>query len=351
MGTSIMQAFQLVSAGTTELREVPVPEPGPGEVLVKVGAAGACHSDLHLMHAPAEAVEAFPVPFTLGHENAGWVEALGPGVGGWEPGEPVAIYGIVGCGRCRSCLAGRPNACLTVPPGGIGLSRDGGMASHVSVPAEQLVPIGDLDVTQAAPLTDAGLTPYHAIRVSRDGLGPGSTCVVIGVGGLGHMAIQILSALTAARIIAVDVDERQLSMAQEVGAHETVRSDAEAAAAIRELVGPPPGGADVVLDNVSVDPTLQLGASVIATGGWLMLVGLGGGTLPLTVGLAPTIPLEARLTIPFWGTRAELVEVVALARAGLISAHVERFELADAATAYERLEGGELAGRAVVIPS
>jgi propanol-preferring alcohol dehydrogenase len=345
-----MQAFQLVSAQTTELREVAVPDPGPGEVLVKIGAAGACHSDLHLMHAPAEAVEAFPLPFTLGHENAGWVEATGPGVEGWEPGEPVAIYGIVGCGRCRACLAGRHNACLTVPPGGIGLGRDGGMASYVSVPAQQLVPIGDLDVTQAAPLTDAGLTPYHAIRVSRDALGPGSTCVVIGVGGLGHMAIQILAATTAARIIAVDVEERQLSLAQEIGAQETVPSDADAAAAIRELVGPPPGGADVVLDNVSVDPTLQLGAAVVATGGWLMLVGLGGGTLPLTVGLAPTIPLEARLVIPFWGTRAELVEVVALARAGLITAHVERFGLADAATAYERLERGALAGRAVVIP-
>ncbi|HEY1276377.1 MAG TPA: zinc-binding dehydrogenase, partial [Thermoleophilaceae bacterium] len=185
----------------------------------------------------------------------------------------------------------------------------------------------------------------------RSELGPGSTCVVIGVGGLGHMAIQILAALTAARIIAVDVDERQLSIAREVGAHETVRSDAEAADAIRELVGPPPGGANVVFDNVSIDPTLQLGAAVVATGGWLMLVGLGGGTLPLTVGLAPTIPLETRLVIPFWGTRAELLEVVGLARAGVISAHVERFDLADAATAYERLERGELAGRAVVIPT
>lgn len=345
-----MQAFRLVSAQSAELQDVAVPEPGPGEVLVKVGAAGACHSDLHLMHAPAEAVAAFPLPFTLGHENAGWVEAAGPGVEGWEHGEPVAIFGIVGCGRCRSCLAGRPNACFTVPPGGIGLGRDGGMAPYVSVPAEQLVPIGDLDLTQAAPLTDAGLTPYHAIQLAREDLGPGSTCVVIGVGGLGHMAIQILAALTATRIIAVDVDEPRLQMARESGAHEAVASDADAAAAIRELVGPPPGGADVVLDNVSVDPTLRLGAEVVATGGRLLLVGLGGGTLPLTVGLAPTIPMEAHLVIPFWGTRAELTEVVALARDGLISAHVETFPLAEAAAVYDRLERGELAGRAVVIP-
>jgi alcohol dehydrogenase, propanol-preferring len=156
--------------------------------------------------------------------------------------------------------------------------------------------------------------------------------------------------MTAARIIAVDVEERQLSMAQEVGAHEAVRSDADAAAAIRELVAPPPGGADVVLDCVSLDSTLRLGAAVVSAGGWLMLVGLGGGTLPLTVGLAPTIPLETRLVVAFWGTRTELVEVVALARAGLISAHLERFGLADAKAAYERLERGQLEGRAVVVP-
>jgi alcohol dehydrogenase, propanol-preferring len=211
-----MQALQLTSAHTIELREVAQPDPGPGEVLVKVGAAGACHSDLHLMDAPAEALEAFPVPFTLGHENAGWVEALGPGVNGFELGQPVAIYGIIGCGRCSACLRGRDNECRNVAPSGIGIGRDGGMASYLSVPARQLIPIGDLDVTQAAPLTDAGLTPYHAIELSREALRPGSTCVVVGVGGLGHMAIQILAATTAARIIAVDVEERRLSLAEDL---------------------------------------------------------------------------------------------------------------------------------------
>jgi alcohol dehydrogenase, propanol-preferring len=345
-----MQAFQLVAAQRSEMREVPEPEPGPGEVLVKVGAAGACHSDLHLMEAPAEALAAFPVPFTLGHENAGWVQALAPGVDGFEQGEPVAIYGIIGCGRCQACLSGRDNACLNVPPSGIGIGRDGGMAPYVSVPARQLIPIGDLDVSQAAPLTDAGLTPYHAIAISRDQLGPGSTCVVIGIGGLGHMAIQILAATTTTRIIAVDVDERHLSLARELGARETVSSGTEAAAEIRALVGPAPGGADAVLDFVSLDETLRLGAEVVSTGGCLTLVGLGGGTLPLTVGIAPTIPLEARLVVPFWGTRAELVKVIALARAGLISTRVELFDLKDARVAYEKLARGEINGRAVVVP-
>ena len=127
------------------------------------------------------------------------------------------------------------------------------MAPYLSVPARQLIPIWDLDVTQAAPLTDAGLTPYHAIELSRDALRPGSTCVVVGVGGLGHMAIQILRATTTARIIAVDVEERRLSLAEDLGAHHTVRPDSGAAQEIRKIVGPPPGGADVVLEFVSVD--------------------------------------------------------------------------------------------------
>jgi propanol-preferring alcohol dehydrogenase len=169
-----MQAFRLVAPHTTELRAAAQPDPGPGEVLVRVGAAGACHSDLHVIDAP-DAL-GMPLPFTLGHESAGWVEALGAGVVGFERGEPVAIYGIIGCGRCIACIEGRDNECRRVPPGGIGLGRDGGMADFVSVPARQLIAIGDLDVMQAAPLTDAGLTPYHAINITRRSLRPSSTC-------------------------------------------------------------------------------------------------------------------------------------------------------------------------------
>src|ERR671925_172529 len=145
-----MQAFRLTGPHRTELQTVPDPEPQAGEVLVRVGAAGACHSDLHVIDAP-DAL-GMPIPLTLGHENAGWIEALGPGVTGFERGEAVAIYGIVGCGTCVACLAGRDNECRTIPPGGIGLGRDGGMAEFVVVPARQLIPIGDLDVAQAAPL-------------------------------------------------------------------------------------------------------------------------------------------------------------------------------------------------------
>jgi propanol-preferring alcohol dehydrogenase len=343
-----MEAFRLTAPHSTELVSVPQPEPGPGEVLVRVGAAGVCHSDLHIIEAPAGA---FPLPMTLGHENAGWVEAVGPGVQGWNSGDPVAVYGILGCGRCFACLRGRDNECRTVPVGGIGLSRDGGMAEYVVVPAKQLLPIGDLDVTQAAPLTDAGLTPYHAIDLARDVLRPGTTCVVIGVGGLGHMAVQILAATTSVRTIAVDLNDDALELASTLGAHHTVRSDPDAATFIRELVGPAPGGAEAVFDFVGVTPTVRLAASVVSTGGRLLLVGLGGGALQIKPGVADIgIPMETRVVVPFWGTRAELAEVIALARAGRVKAHIEQFPLAQAHDAYDKLKKGELHGRGVVVP-
>ncbi len=343
-----MNAFRLIRPHTTEVVAVAQPDPRPGEVLVRVGAAGACHSDLHILDAP-EGV--FPLPMTLGHENAGWVEAPGPGVTGWTPGEPVAIYGIIGCGRCSACLRGRDNECRTTPVGGIGISRDGGMAEYVSVPAKQLLPIGDLDVTQAAPLTDAALTPYHAIALSRDALRPGVTCVVIGIGGLGHMAIQILAATTAARIIAVDVNDEALTLARRLGAQHAVRSDAHAIPAIRDLVGPLPGGAEVVFDFVAVDSTLAIGAAVVSAGGRFMIVGLGGGRLTLTPGVGEIgVPMETTVMVPFWGTRAELAEVLMLARQGRIAAHVQTFPLERAAEAYEHLRTGRLHGRAVITP-
>jgi Zn-dependent alcohol dehydrogenases len=340
-----MRAFRLTAPHRTELQTLPQPEPGPGEVLIRIGAAGVCHSDLHIIDAP-DALGS-PIPLTLGHENAGWIEALGPGVSGFERGEAVAVYGIVGCGMCVACLAGRDNECRRIAPGGIGLSRDGGMAEYLAVPVRQVLPIGDLDVAQAAPLTDAGLTPYHAIAVTRRGLRPGGTCVVIGVGGLGHMAVQILAATAATRIIAVDLREEALRLARDIGAHETVRSDGDAAANIRALVGPPPGGADVVLDFVGAAATVDLARAVVTTGGDVAIVGLAGGAIPVGFG---TVPFEARVSVTFWGTRAELAEVIALARAGRIRSHVERFPLDDVRKAYEALRAGRLEGRAVVVP-
>jgi propanol-preferring alcohol dehydrogenase len=289
-------------------------------------------------------------PFTLGHENAGWVEALGAGVTGLEIGEPVAVYGPWGCGRCQRCATGMENYCERpdLAGGAVGgLGSDGGMAPYMLVPsARHLVPIGDLDPVVAAPLTDAGLTPYHAIKRGLHLLTPGSTAVVIGAGGLGHMAVQMLRALTPATVVAVDRRPEALDLAVSVGAHHGVLADDDAATTIREVSQG--RGADVVLDVVGADPTLALGASVARTLGQLTIVGIAGGSLPVSFfGSA----FEVSVATTYWGSLPELGEVLALARAGLLTPHVQRFSLDEAPVAYERLAAGEVEGRAVVIPS
>jgi alcohol dehydrogenase, propanol-preferring len=345
-----MKAYQMTAWQTPpELRDVDVPEPGPGQVLIKVGGAGACHSDLHMMEWPEGQLD-FGLPFTIGHENAGWVEAAGAGVEGLETGDPVAVYGPWGCGRCRACRRSAENYCerqAEIGAFGGGLGLDGGMAEHMLVPDPRLLlPLGDLDPRDAAPLTDAALTPYHAIKRSLHLLAPGSTAVVIGVGGLGHMAVQILRALSPARVIAVDVSADKLRLAREVGADEAVEPGEGAAEAIRELTGGL--GVELVVDNVGANDTLALAAQVVRFESHLTVVGLAGGSFEFGFG---ALPFETQLTLPYWGTAIELMEVLELARAGKIRAHVERFPLERVEEAYERLRDGSLEGRAVVCPN
>lgn len=341
-----MKALRLTRWGQpAELCDVPRPEPGPGQVLIRIGGAGACHSDLHLMDWP-EGQLPWNVPFTIGHENAGWVEQVGAGVTGWTKGDAVLVYGPWGCGRCRPCRLGRENYCeraaeLVVSGGGLGL--DGGMAEYMLVPSARfLVPIGELDPVKAAPLTDAGLTPYHAIATSRARLQPGAAAVVIGVGGLGQMAVQLLRATTGARVIAVDTDDRKLAVARELGADVALPDDA---AAIRKATGGL--GADLVLDMVGSDATLALAAKALRAEGRIVLVGLAGGALPVSFF---GVPYGTEVATSYWGTLPELYELVALARAGRLRLEVERFPLGQAPEAYAKLRRGEIRGRAVVVP-
>jgi propanol-preferring alcohol dehydrogenase len=340
-----VKAVQLVRwQAEPELRDVPVPEPGPGEVLVEIRAAGLCHSDLHIMEWP-EGTMPWTVPFTLGHESAGVVAAVGPGVRR-EVGEPVLVYASWGCGACRSCLLGSENRCVERParPGG-GIGLDGGLAEYLLVPSSRLlVGIDGLDPVHAAPLADAALTPYHAIKLSLGLLHPGTSVVVIGVGGLGHAAVQLVRALSPARIVAVDVRERALELARTAGADATFLSAELDPAEVRAAAGP--DGATLVLDFVGSDATLALAARVLATGGHLTLVGLGGGTFPMASGL----PLEWSVSRISNGTIPELHEVVELARRGAIRLEVEPLPLADALEGYRRLRDGELVGRAVAVP-
>jgi len=336
------------------LTEVDEPTPGPGEAIIRIGGAGACHSDLHLMREFEGGLLPWGPPFTLGHENAGWVHSLGPEVTGLEVGQPVAVYGPWGCGTCARCQVGTETYCenpagAPVPGGGGGLGLDGGMAELMLVPActRHLVPLPEgLDPVAAAPLTDAGLTPYHAVRRSWPKLVPGSTAVVIGVGGLGHLGIQILEATTASQVIAVDTRPEALALATECGADMTVTAGEGAAEAIRAATGG--RGADVVLDFVGSDSTLALGATVARTVGDLTIVGIAGGSLPVSFF---SVPYEVSIQTTYWGTRPELVEVLELAAQGRLRARATTFPLEHALDAYHAMEDGKLEGRAVITPS
>ena len=344
-----MRALQMVKRNSDpELADVPEPEPGPGQVVVKVGAAGACHSDIHILYEmPGDGPAPWPLPFTLGHETAGWVHKLGPGVTGLEPGQAVAVHGAWGCGICARCRAGIENYCeKPVPQGGLGI--DGGMAEFLLVPdGRHLVPLPDgVDPATAAPLTDAGLTPYHAIRRSWGKLPPTATAVVIGVGGLGHMAVQILKATTPARVVAVDSKPEARQLARSLGADDVVSPGESAASEIRGLTRGQ--GADVVLDFVGSDETIRLGIAAARPLGDVTIVGIGGGSYPLGFF---SMPYEVSVQSVYWGSRSELVELLDLAARGLVRPEVTTFSLEEAPEAYLALHEGTLTGRAVVIPN
>jgi propanol-preferring alcohol dehydrogenase len=343
-----MRAVRFAGVGRPpQLVDLPKPSPAAGQVLVKIGGAGVCHSDLHIM----EEDLGFPPPFTLGHENAGWIAELGAGVTGFREGDAVAVYGPWGCGRCHACQISMENYCenwAEIAGFGGGLGLDGGMADYMLVPASRLlVPLGDLSPTHAAPLSDAALTPYHAIKRALPQLNAGSTVVVIGVGGLGHMAIQLVRALAPVRLVAADVDTAKLEQAKALGAHDIVnnRDAAAAAETIRRITGP--RGASLVLDCVGVQPTMDLGVKLLGRNSVWTIVGLGGGHHDFHHG---STPYGSAVSIPYWGSRVELMEVIAMARNGSIHAEVTEFPLEQAASVYSKLKAGEIVGRAVLTP-
>jgi len=347
-----MKAVQLVAPQTLEVREIPIPEPAAGEALVRVAGAGMCGSDVHIVHAK-EAV--FKLPMTLGHETAGYVEKLGPGTSGLEIGQAVLVAGIWGCGHCRACVEGRENACeywarRSPIPLGPGLGFPGGMAQYMVAPTRALFPLGDLDPARVAPLADAGVTPCHAINLVRAHLRPDASVVVIGAGGLGHMALQILRATTACRTIAIDSDAGRLSAAKGHGADDVVVSDASAAAAVTELTAG--RGAQVVFDFVGVSATLALANDVVATYGAVVAVGLGGGSFTLVADAPPVGRPKWGVTLirPYGATSRDLFEVVGLAQRGKLEAVIETHPLSEAPAVLASLTAGRVRGRAVLIP-
>ncbi len=332
-----MKALRLMKwKSEAEIVEVPKPTPGPGQLVIKIGGAGACHLDLDLMKDCGDgqlSPNRWNPPFTLGHENAGWIDSIGAGVSRFREGDPVAVYGAWDCGGGEG--------------GGGGLGLDGGMAEYMLISFERLLidlPDG-LKPVDAAPLTDAALTPYHAIKKSWAKLTPDAFIVIIGVGGLGHMAVQIAKVTTGATIIAIDSRSEALELASSLGANYTFKVGDEIQSKVKDLTGG--YGAEVVLDFVGNEQTVALGASICRALGDFTIVGIAGGVLPFSFF---SIPYETSLQTTYWGSRAELAEVLDLAAHHLISPKISKFKLADAPLVYLDLAAGKIEGRAVIVP-
>ncbi|WP_324739993.1 alcohol dehydrogenase catalytic domain-containing protein [Tsuneonella sp. CC-YZS046] len=348
----MMKAARLKEPGIVELDEIARPEPGEGEVLLRVLAAGVCRTDCHIRNHPF----ATPPGTTLGHEIAGEIVEIGGGVTGWRPGARVVVHPCWACHNCPQCRAGRENYCQghgagRVPPPTPGVTMNGGMADYAVVPASSILPIGDLDPAFAAVLADAGLAPYHSVRLLRDRLSPGSLAIVIGLGGLGQFAVQMLKAMTPARVAALDIADAALRAAVAAGADDALRADA--ADIVDRLLALTGGrGADAVIDFVGSDASLRLAAATIAPFGAIQAVGLTGGSLPFEAADISTVRLPWGVTLmkPYSGTYRDLADVIALAREGRLEPRLTRFPLEQAVAALDRLEGGEISGRAVLIP-
>jgi propanol-preferring alcohol dehydrogenase len=343
-----MKAYRFKSwQHSGELEDVAVPAPGPGETLIRIGGAGACHSDLHIMHewTPEKMprIQHFRLPFTLGHENAGWIEA--GEVGALAIGMPVVVSPTWSCGTCRSCGRGATNYCESGLGMSGGLGRDGGLAEYMVAPTRCLVPLRGLEPWEAAPLSDAGLTSYHAVKRCLSDLTPDTIALVIGVGGLGHLGVAFLRQLSGARIIAVDRSAEALELARELGADLCLASDESTAARIMEETQGV--GATAVFDFVGIDATLAMAARCARRLGQIVVVGIGGGTLPLSFG---AIPNGCTVVCTLGGSTGELGEVVALAEAGRVRPKIQRFRLHEVNEVYGKLERREISGRAVLVP-
>jgi propanol-preferring alcohol dehydrogenase len=349
-----MTAVQLLAPGELAVCEVPMPTPGPGEVLLQVAAAGMCGSDVHLVRHPSRALR---LPLTLGHETTGTVVSAN-GVPGVTAGDAVMVAGIWGCGQCPPCTEGRVNTCAhwatrSVFPPGPGLGYHGGMADYMVAPARSLVPLGDLDPVAAAPLADAGATSAHALNIARAHLRPGATVLVIGVGGLGHLALQLLRATTLCRVVAVDVNPDRLAASLGHGADLAYAADDTTAGHLRELTAGL--GVDVVFDFAGSDSSLELARQSVASGGAIVAVGLGGGNLAFRAAPMPAdrrsgLPWGVTVVQPYGATMHELAEVIALASAGRLHAEAEHHPLIAAPKVLTRLSAGQVRGRAVLLP-
>jgi len=336
-----------------EVMDIETPKPKDVEVVVKVKATGVCHSDLHLWEGGYDTGDGFmkvtdrgvKFPVTPGHEIVGTVSEVGGAVQGISVGDNVLVYPWIGCGICSACRVGNDNICDT--PRSLGVFQNGGYAEYVLVPHFKfLAKIDGIDLDAATSLACSGLTAYTAIKKSN--ANSQHNMVIFGAGGLGLMGVQIARAITNANIICVDIDDAKLTLAKELGADSAVNSkDPDAAQKIISLCNGK--GADCVIDFVNAPPTVKMGLTVLRKRGNMILVGLFGGSIDLSL---VTIPLKA-ITIQgaYTGNYNDMLELIGLAKRGVINPTIsKRYSLSDANTALEDLKARKIIGRAVINP-
>jgi NAD+-dependent secondary alcohol dehydrogenase Adh1 len=325
-----------------------IPEPritGPLDVVVRIGGAGVCRTDLHIVEGQWEAVQHPRLPYVLGHENAGWVHAVGDGVTNVAVGDTVILHPQPSCGLCLACRAGDDMHCANAFFPGLS-DNDGGMAEYLRTSARACVKLDpETDPADVAALADAGITAYHAVRKAVPLLPPGTTAVVQGAGGLGHIGIQCLRALTAARIVVVDRNADALALAEQIGADETVLADGDHVESVRDLTGGT--GAHVVFDYVAEQGAEMDGWNMTAPGGSCFVIGYGG---ELSIPTLDIISTERNIVGNIVGTYADLTELMVLAQAGRVTLHTQKYPLDEAVDALHDLDAGKVRGRAILVP-
>jgi NAD+-dependent secondary alcohol dehydrogenase Adh1 len=317
----------------------------PLDVIVRIGGAGLCRTDLHIVEGQWKEKSGVSLPYTLGHENAGWVQEVGSAVDHVAVGDSVIVHPLMTCGLCLPCRAGNDMHCQASAFPGI--STDGGFAELLRTNARAVVRLGTgLAPADVAALADAGLTAYHAAKKSIPLLDPGTRAVVIGAGGLGHIGVQALKALTAAEIIVVDRSPEALKLAESLGADHTVVADGSEAGAVKDLTAGM--GADVILDFVGEGGAVEQGIAMLRRAGSYFVIGYGG---TLQVPVIDIISTEINFVGNLVGTYTDLVELMVLAARGQVKLHTATYPLDAFNDALADLDQGRLRGRGILVPA
>jgi NAD+-dependent secondary alcohol dehydrogenase Adh1 len=341
-----MRAVQVVGYhDNLEIKEVPEPTvSGPLDVIVKIGGAGVCRTDLHILEGQWEAKTGVALPYTIGHENAGWVHAVGAAVTNVKIGDKVILHPLMTCGLCRACRSGDDVHCENSQFPGI--DTDGGYADYLKTTARSVVRIDDsLEPADVAALADAGLTAYHAAAKAARSLRPGDYCVMIGAGGLGHIGIQVLKAISAATLVVVDRNPDAVKLAQEIGADVGVVADGSQVDQVLEITGGK--GAEAVVDFVGEGGATVEGVAMLRRAGNYYVVGYGENINVPTIDIIST---EINFLGNLVGSYNDLQELMILAAHGQVTLHTSKYPLANFQQALDDLDAGRVRGRAILIP-